>query len=100
MRLPPKPSGQNVLQTPAFRLIHHPEPEFGAFDPKTQHVLLAFGVKRQRHVERLVPDNTLGGRPFHPTISYKPGAAQPVGGSWYQPTKQPTAMRPSQRTAP
>ncbi len=50
---------QNVIDAAVLQLVHHPQPEFGAFgifDPKAQDILRPIRLNAERNVHRLVPD--------------------------------------------
>src|SRR5580704_5431617 len=53
---------QDVVDTARLELVDHLEPEFGAFalfDPQPEHILLAIGIERERHIDGLVLDQAL-----------------------------------------
>jgi len=50
---------QNILDAPVLHLVHHREPEFGAFilgDPKTENLALAIAGDAEGDVDGLVLD--------------------------------------------
>ena len=53
---------QDVLHAAGLQLVHHLQPELGAFallDPRPENMFLALAIKRQRHIDRLVADQAL-----------------------------------------
>ena len=53
---------QDILDAAVPELVHHPEPELGAFvllEPQAEHLLGAVGAHAERDVDRLVADHAL-----------------------------------------
>src|SRR5512144_971112 len=59
---------QDVADAAGLQLVHHLQPEFGAFallDPKPEHVLLAIDIESERDIDSLVADQAVVAD-FHP----------------------------------